>query len=485
MAVARKVAPEIPADLEWFNTATPLTLTRLRGDLVLLAFIDSSSTDSRRMLHELDRLGYRFRGQLLILYVHLPGLPAEHRCSHVQEFIRRHALRFPLVHDRGNRLGPEYGIRRLPALVLIGRDGRIVGTLTGPRELAGLQVVINHQLSLQRGGPAGAILPEAAVADPEPGRTLRFPGRIALAGDRMYVSDSGHDRVLVLTRQGYVIRQYGGHAGGFVDGIADSAAFRNPQGLMVSDDFLYVADAGNHAIRRINLLTDEVVTVAGNGVADGPLQPQRRYPAHNPMNTPLDVIFSDGRVCIAMAGVDQLWSLSLLTNTVELLAGSGERGQTDGKPGQARFAQPSGLTLYDGTIYCTDALSSAVRRIDAGTGCVGTLAAGGEQEQGTARRPERPVPGVGLQYPQAIAVDGQRQQLWIADSYNNRVCRLDIRTRKLSTLVRNAGLREPAGLAIAHDTLYIANTNAHAIVQINPDKAAIEVLNVSEENSVF
>ena len=486
MAVARKMAPEIPGDLEWFNTPVPLSLTRLRGTLVVLAFVDSSSVDSLHMLDELDRLGYRFQGRLLILCVHLPGLPAASRRSHVQAYIQRNVLRFPLVHDPEYLIAARYGICSTPALVLIDRDGLILGSLNGPRELGGLQAVISHRLSLHPGRElAGGMLPLPAVADPESRRPLRFPGRIVLAGDRMYVSDSGHNRILVLTRQGNVIRQYGAQVGGFIDGIADAAAFRNPQGLTVQDDFLYVADAGNHAIRRVNLINDEVVTVAGNGSTGVPIQPQQGYPADRPMHTPLDVTGEVGRLFIAMAGVHQVWSLSLLTNTVELLAGCGKHGQVDGKPGLARFAQPSGLALCERTVYCTDALSCALRRIDAETGRVGTLVAGRERTPEATRGAGRADSAGALQYPQAVVVDGPRQRLWIADSYNDRVCRLDIRSGRLSIPLPDADLREPAGLAISDDTLYIASTNAHAIVRVQPGQAPVEILNVSEEHSEF
>jgi sugar lactone lactonase YvrE len=485
MPAVRKVAPEFSGALEWFNTETPLAVTSLRGHLVLLAFVESSSVESRRMLGELDRLGYRFQDRLLILCVHQPSLPAEVRRSHVQGFVQRNRLRFPLIHDPGHVLGARYTIRDLPALVLIDADGLIVGTLNGARELAGLQAVIRHQLDLRTGRSVSGAAPVVAGFAREPDRVLRFPARIVLAGDRMYVSDSGHNRVLVLSAQGNVIRQYGANAGGFVDGIADSAAFSNPQGLALVDDFLYVADAGNHAIRRIELINGEVVTVAGDGTAGGPIQPLRQYPADTPMSAPFDVVRSDGRLYIAMAGADQIWSLSLLTNSVELLAGSGARGQVDGKSAQARLAQPTGLALGGRTLYCADALTSALRCVDVGTGSVGTLAGRRERIQQAAQRQDGADPGDGLQFPQALVMDAHQRRLWIADSYNNRICMLDIQSSRLSTVVRDAGLLEPAGLAIGNDTLYIANTNAHAIMRVKPDQAQVEVLNVSEENSEF
>jgi sugar lactone lactonase YvrE len=482
MATARRFAPEIPGGLDWFNVNSPALLADARGRLVLLEFISGSPVHSSRVLDDLDRLGYRYQDDLIIVCVHVPVFPKETRRSHVQKLINRLGIRFPVVHDPERKLLTLFGVSQLPAHVLIDRDGCVVGSMTGSGNLAQLEKVIAHQVSLQGSRPASRAVPLQNKFVPEPKGTLRFPGRIALARDRLYVSDSGHNRIVVVSQEGRVVRQYGAPSGGFIDGVGDSAAFRNPQGLVVVDDFLYVADTGNHAIRRINLRTDEVVTIAGDGTAAQTAPSTRQLQVSTPLNAPLDVAFQAGRLFIAMAGLHQIWSMSLLTNTLEVLSGSGRAGMTDGGSTIACFAQPGGLTVCGQLIYCVDALSSAVRCVDPVSGYATTLVSG-EQAFPGGRSDQALAVASHLQFPQAIGADNARKSLWVADTYNDQICRIAISTRHVSRLALDHGLKEPTGLAFDNNTLYIANTNAHEILRVNPEQGRAEALNVSEEYS--
>lgn len=481
MSTARKPAPEIPVGLEWFNTTGPVSLTDARGRLLLLEFTGSSLVPCALALGELDRLGYRYRDDLTIVCVHVPVFIGELKRSHVQKFINRMNIRFPVIHDPDHQLLALFGVRQLPAHVLIDRDGCVVGAMNGADKFDRLKKVIDHQLSLRSGRTVARRVPFRKRALPEPAGVLRFPGRIALARGRVYLSDSGHHRILILSPDGHVIRQYGEQGGGFVDGIGAAAAFRNPQGLAMADDFLYVADTGNHAIRRINLQTDEVETIAGNGTVGGNAPGRRQLPPAIALNTPVDVVLQDGRLFIAMAGLHQIWALSLLTNTLEVFAGTGNAGVDDGRPSVASFAQPVGLTVSHGRIYCADALSSAVRSIDPLTGYVSTLVRG--EAALPDRRQDLPAKGAGLlQYPQAIVADPVQRLLWVTDTYNDQLCRIGMDSRHVSRLVLDRRLDEPAGLAFADNTLYIANTNAHEILRVDPDRGRLEALNVSEDD---
>jgi sugar lactone lactonase YvrE len=375
-----------------------------------------------------------------------------------------------------------FAVTRLPTHVLIDRDGCVVGAMSGSGNLAQLEKVIAHQASLRGSRQATRVVPLPNRTVLEPKGVLRFPGRIALSRDRVYVSDSGHNRILVVSQAGHVVRQYGAQSGGFIDGVGDAAAFRNPQGMVVTDDFLYVADTGNHAIRRINLRTDEVVTIAGNGTAAENAPNMRQLRVDTPMNAPMDVAFQAGRLFIAMAGLHQIWSLSLLTNTLEVLSGSGRAGITDGGPTIACFAQPAGLTLCGQMIYCVDALSSAVRCVDPVTGYATTLVSG-EQAFPGGRGDQTLVAACHLQFPQAIGADNAKKSLWVADTYHDQICRIAISTRHVSRLALDHDLKEPTGLAFDNNTLYIANTNAHEILRVNPEQGRVEALNVSEEYS--
>lgn len=482
MAKARRFAPEIPGGLEWFNINSPVMLADVRGRLVLLEFINGTSVHCSRVLDDLDRLSYRYQDDLFIACAHVPVFPGEMRRSHVQKLINRLGIRFPVVHDPERKLLTLFGVTRLPTHVLIDREGCVVGSMTGSGNLAQLEKVIAHQVSLRGSRQTTRAVPLQNRTAPEPKGALRFPGRIALARDRVYVSDSGHNRIVVVSQEGHVVRQYGAQSAGFIDGVGDSAAFRNPQGLVVIDEFLYVADTGNHAIRRISLRTDEVVTIAGNGSAAENAPTMHQLPVNTPLNAPVDVAFQAGRLFIAMAGVHQIWSLSLLTNTLEVFSGSGRTGMVDGGAAVACFAQPSGLAVCGQQIYCVDALSSAVRCVDPVTGYVTTLVSG-EQAFPDGKRDQASVAASHLQFPQAIVADNAHKLLWVADTYNDQICRIGISTRHVSRLALDHSLKEPAGLAFDNNTLYIANTNAHEILCVNPDQGRAEALNVSEEYS--
>ncbi|HYQ72307.1 MAG TPA: thiol-disulfide isomerase, partial [Gammaproteobacteria bacterium] len=362
--------------------------------------------------------------------------------------------------------------------VLIDRDGYPVGSLSGAGKLDRLEQVIRYQCGKRNRIPPRPARPFTHARTTAATGALCFPGRIVLSDSKLFIADSGHNRILVASRSGAVLRQYGSASAGFLDGSGESAAFNNPQGMVLMDDFLYVADSGNHAIRRIHLRTDEVDTIAGNGKVGttGPAKPAA--PVSCSLSSPMDLAMKDGSLYIAMAGANQIWRLSLVSRRIEVFSGKGEAGLVDGPPGRATFAQPSGLAVLGQSLYVTDADAGAVRAVDVVTGAVMTLVGsrlyGYGNRDGTGREAL-------LQYPQDICVDARHRMLWVADAYNNKIRRIGLDSRYVSSPVIDRGLIEPGGLAFRDNTLYIANTHAHEILCINPDDGHATKLNVAEE----
>jgi DNA-binding beta-propeller fold protein YncE len=478
MATTRSRAPEFPAGLVWFNVEAPVRLTEQLGRVVLLNFCTFSSMACRQVLADLDYLGSKYRKDLVVLMVHSPRYPGEAGAVHLRQSINKHRLAYPVLHDPELKLWHSYGMKSRPTQVLIDRDGYIVGALSGAGKLARLEEVIRYQC----GKPSR--IPPRAVSSSRIGRiaaasgTLSFPGRLVISGNKLFIADSGHNRILVTSPGGAVLRQYGSASEGFLDGKGESAAFNNPQGMVLVDDFLYVADAGNHAVRRIHIRTDDVDTIAGNGKVGtaGPLMPA--LPVSCSLNFPLDLAMKDGVLYIAMAGANQIWRLSLVDNRIEVFSGNGEAGLVDGPPGRAAFAQPSGVTVLGQQLYVVDADAGAVRGVDLVTGAVKTLV--GNRLYGFGNRDGTGAAAL-LQYPQDIKVDPKHRMLWVADTYNNKIRRIGLDTWFVSSPVVDCGLNEPGGLAFQGDTLYIANTNAHEILCINPDDGHASTLNVAEE----
>jgi peroxiredoxin len=478
MTTVRSRAPVFPGGLEWFNVDGPVRLSEQRGKVVLIDFGSYCSVHCRHALADLRRLAGRYRDDLVIIGVHAPRFRSELRRTHVQKSINRHSIDYPVIHDPEHKLWNLYGIRVLPTQVLIDHEGYIVGALSGDGKAVRLEQVVSSLLGHRTGAAVTGRSSFQLKPCPEPKGVLNFPGRIVAARDKVYIVDSGNHRILVTSASGHVLRQYGGEGPGFLDGEGQSAAFNNPQGIAVSDDFLFVADEGNHAIRRVNLRTNEVVTIAGTGRQGGPLTGPCTTPAETALNSPSDIVFQSGDLFIAMAGVHQIWRLSLVSNTLEVFSGSGREGLADGAPSTASFAQPTGLTVCGGMLYTVDATSSAVRCVDPDSGYVTTLvgeglfAFGEEDGIGLAAR---------LQYPLDIKADQTQNMLWVADTYNNKIRRIGVKTRHVSSVLLDRRLDEPGGLAFSNNTLYIANTNAHEVLRLNPNNGQIEALNVTEE----
>ncbi len=309
----------------------------------------------------------------------------------------------------------------------------------------------------------------AASESSESTLPLRYPGKVAVDGERIAISDSGNNRVIVGRLEGKSIRVellVGGERG-FVDG--QTAAFDSPQGLTFHGNTLFVADAENHAIRAIDLMSGVTRTVAGTGNQLRTVQDRNE----GALSSPWDVTVVDGRIYVAMAGVHQLWEIDAATGSGRVYAGSGGEDIRDGPREEALLAQPMGITRGEQRLYFSDSESSAIRCCATRTGEVDTIVGTGLFDFGD-------VDGVGdkvrLQHPQGIATapDGR---LLIADSYNDSLKWIDAESRTSTRWI--GGLNEPGGVACGADCAYVADTNAHRIMAVDYTTAKVTSLELS------
>lgn len=346
MTTARSRVPEFPDGLEWFNVDAPVRLGAQRGRVVILCFGSFSSVSCQHVLSDLAWLMSRHQRDLTVIGVHATRFPAEMRRSHLQKLLGKLHIRHPVIHDPEQKLWKRYGIRQSPTQVLIDRDGYIVGALAGDGKRARLEEVIDYQVKRQSDFSAAASQTPAPAALQKSANNLSYPGRVLAVRDRVYIADSAHNQILVTSEQGNILRRFGSTSPGFIDGGGISAAFNNPQGMALRDQFLYVADTGNHAVRRINLRTDEVDTVAGTGEPGYKVGATISGPLTTRLNTPTDLALDEGKLYISMAGLHQVWCLSLVSESLSVFAGSGSENLADGGPNRAEFAQPAGMAVY-------------------------------------------------------------------------------------------------------------------------------------------
>jgi sugar lactone lactonase YvrE len=457
----------------WLGTDRPLLFRgALKGRVVLLDFWTSGCVNCLHALPVYRALEERFRGQpFQVVGIHSGKFDAEKEVAAVAEAMARHGIEHPVATDSDLVIWEQYAIHGWPTSVLVDARGYAVAWFRGEPELPTLTGWV--QAALDDGRTRGVLAPgppefqRPAVRDTGP---LAFPGKVlALPGGGLAVADSGHQRVLLLDGTGRLVRTVGSGLEGFSDGAPDSASFRSPQGLAERDGALYVADTGNHALRRVDLGTGRVETVAGTGrKAEGVIQAAADART-SALRSPWDVAFVGDTLWIAMAGSHQLWRLDVRTGALSPGAGNGREGLDDGPLTEATFAQPSGLATDGQVLFVADSEASAIRRVDLRAGTVKTLAGEGLFDFGLR---DGPLGRARFQHPLGLAL--QDGILWVSDTFNGAIRRVSLADGQVSTVAR--GLEQPGGLTLAGGRLVVADTGHHRLVTVSRAPAAVTPL---------
>ena len=479
MSRVRVRAPEL-VGRGWLNTGgDPLSLSDLRGRVVVLDFWTFCCVNCLHVLDELRPLEARFADSLVLIGVHSPKFEHEADPEALVAAVERYSVRHPVLDDPELVTWQAYATKAWPTLVVIDPEGYVVASLSGEGHAHGLTVLI-EELIAQHSAKGTLRLGDAPyVPPPAQATALRFPGKaIALLDGSFLVCDTAHHQLVHLEADLDTERAR----------IGGPAHFQEPQGLVllppdvatrVGYDVV-VADSGNHQIKGVRLADGHVLTLAGTG-----RQLRERSgsgPALNQdLSTPWDVAWFIDRVVIAMAGVHQLWVLHLATdpadNTVAVLAGTSAEGIRDGVAHEAWFAQPSGLaTAEDGQrLWVVDSETSALRSIS-------LTESGFEVETHIGRglfdfgHRDGAADQALLQHPLGVTVvpDGS---VAISDTYNGAIRRFDPTTREVSTWMTD--LREPSDAVVeivdGLASLVVVESAGHQLVRVPIPAAAQRV----------
>lgn len=470
-------APELPVDLEWVNVREPPRLGALRGRVVLLAFWTASDAHSRQMLADLRHLESKYQDGLSVLALHTPRFDGERSAAAVLKATNRNYLRCAVASDPGFRCWQLFDVQAWPTVVVIDPAGVVQGSHVGEGRRAELDELVGRLLddAAERDLRVYEALP--AATRPEPRLPLRFPARVLATDSHLYVTDTGHNRVLECTHEGRVLRQFGSGNPGLWDGRGQDAGFNGPTGLALIKDMLYVADCGSHAIRRIRLGNGEVETIAGTGQIGHAVVVDADEPRAVPLGAPQDVAASGERLFIAMGLLNQVWVLDLGRQRVGRLVGSGRHELRDGTADEAGFAQPRGIACGAQMLYVADSDNSAVRSVRLLDNQVRCLIGTGPWEFGDK---DGLPDNARLQHPVGLAVDPGGAVLWVADTLNSKIKALSLRGGGVRTLAVPYRFHEPTGIAVAAKSLWIANTNAHEIVRVDTASGQIRRLPIGE-----
>ena len=474
-------APEFGDGKDWLNVSRPLSLKEdLAGRVVLLDFWTFCCINCIHVLPDLAYLEKRFEDEpFAVVGVHSAKFENERDADNIRQAVLRYGIAHPVVSDPGFDIWQRYGAGAWPTLMVLGPDGYVLSAMSGEGHREELEKLIVVALEIYRAKgklaprPLPLALERARVAPGE----LSFPGKIAVdaAGGRLFVADSSHDRLVVMGLDGRVIETIGGSAPGLADGDYDAARFTKPQGLALGDGVLYVADTGNHAVRKVDLAARTVTTIAGTGRQGYDRTGGGRATTLN-LASPWDLLLDGSTLYVAMAGSHQLWTIDLAAGTARAFAGSGREARVDGALATAALAQPSGLALAGRRLVFADSESSSIRAVDLDAGKVVTLAGASPIAQDLFSFGDADGRGMAakLQHPLGVAAAPDGTVL-VADSYNHRIKRLDPVTGEIVTVagsgepgaadgpVKEASFSEPGGLAVAGNLIYVADTNNHRV----------------------
>ena len=376
---ARVRAPEITGGQGWLNTDKPLSIAALKGKVVLLDFWTYGCINCIHIIPDLKKLEAKYANQLVVIGVHSAKFQNEKETENIRRIILRYEIEHPVYNDSEYAVWQSYGVRAWPTQVLIDPAGYVIGGISGEGNYDVIDEAIAKTVEeFRKKGelneePLKLVLERAKVGD----LPLAFPGKIVADAnrDRLFIADSNHNRIVVTKLDGTVVETVGTGDDGAADGPFDKATFYRPQGMALVGDSLYVADTENHLLRRIDLKTRTVETIAGTG------QQSREYFKTGPartiaLNSPWDLQLVGRVLYIAMAGPHQIWKLDLDTNEVSTFAGSGREARLDGALLRSGFAQPSGITTDGKNLYIADSESNIIRGIDIAGGTVETIVGG-------------------------------------------------------------------------------------------------------------
>src|SRR5579871_4413543 len=360
----RVEAPELAGAGGWINTDEPLSMTRLRGKVVLLDFWTFCCINCLHIVEELRPLEKAFPHDLVVVGVHSPKFPEEHDHEAVVRAVARHRITHPVLDDPDMITWQRYGVRAWPTLFLIDTTGNVRAGISG--EGHGDQLRQAIEALIEEGKQTGTLdaertirltpmaAPRATAAAPG---TLAFPGKVASDGaGRLAIADTAHDRVLIVTLEGRIERELTG--------------LREPQGLYFDGDRLVVANCVADEVVAIDLASGERTVLAGG------------------ISTPWDVVPWQDGIAVAEAGRHRLWFIPASDTGrgyggARVLAGTSAENIVDGPALSANLAQPSGLTVTpDGALVFADSEVSALRELR--DGVVHTLVGKGLFEWGSA-----------------------------------------------------------------------------------------------------
>ncbi len=326
------------------------------------------------------------------------------------------------------------------------------------------------------------------------GAAARFNGPYGITSDgtNLYVADRSNHTIRQVVISTGVVTTLAGTAGtlGTTDGTGATARFNLPSGITTDGTNLYVTDTGNHTLRKIVISTGVVTTIAGSagisGIIDATIGTDARF------NLPSGITTDGTNIYVADTGNHTLRKVAISSGAVTTIAGAaGQPGVVDGigtPTVPTKFSSPSGITTDGTNLYLADKGNNSIRQVVISSAMVTTIAgptaapvagatnAGSTDGTGTVAR---------FSSPAGIITDGTN--LYVADMGNNTLRKIVISApHDVTTLAGAAGVsgsldgvgtvarfKSPYGIVSVAGNLYVTDSANNTLRTIALDSGTV------------
>lgn len=508
--------------LQSVQTTPGFQLKDLFHEKILVVYIWTlSDIHSTHMTPKIIGIDKRYSAAgITVIGVHSPKYEYEKIKGNIRHFIDERSIPFNTLHDHGLQVWKHIGCQIYPTVLVFGPDALPIFIFEGENHVQHTETFLLPILSFYktsvRASPSGSSVVKNSPEDIELNRQenkplkLTYPSHICVTSNgQLCVSYAGSNQLILCEIDGKVIDVVGNGQSGLVDGEIHQVEFDCPHGLAEYNNCIYIADTNNHAIRVYDPHSRRVLTLIGTGrIGSDKVGGLKR--SQQPIASPWDLCITESPfdnkmvLLISMAGHHQIWAYAfeetqwwndivLQKNSCSAIIGSGvEENRNSAEPMAACFATPRGICNGsmngEPVLFIADSNSSSIRVVSLRTGSVNNLVGGDPDPTNLSAFGDLDGSGYNARFQQPIglAYHYPSSQLYITDTFNNKIKCLDMKTLVCSSYFvtdtdtkkqrgesNSAKFNAPHGLAIFEQYMFVADKNNSHVKRIDLDKRTI------------
>lgn len=472
--------------LKCLNSEQEIDSTDLLGKLVVIYSFRETNILSLCYLEKLKTWADHYKQHLVVVGLFSPKYEGEEEEDYVRSLIARYDIRFPVFNDPDNFFRKIYGLKAEPGIVLFDQLGRRRSIGFGNFDL---KAVHDMALNLMNQGIQAKVTRSTnsiLIKKPEDlGGFLWGPTALAYdkANEVAYVCDSFHHRIIATKIDGRVDSTIGKGEPGDQAGDTRDCKFRYPRSILVDGEDLYIADTGNHKIKKMNITSGKVVDLIGTGQLNFHQNVNhrgKRMSLAYPTGLSIQWIEERKYLVFSNAGSRNILKYDLEKDEVTNFIGTGVDKILDDHYESSCFHQPTNINNQLPSFnFILDSDHSALRL--AHNDYVKTLVGNKEGEFGSV---DGPAKSARLTYPTGLAWDG-KDLLLLTEYFGGKLRMYSISQKKLSsfTLALPETARVGDIISVGSDKFLITDTYNNKLYTFDSSDTSLSAVDLRFHSS--